>query len=81
VRVHEPLAAATTALDEPALAEFAAALEAFRAADWEKAEQRFAALAARIPDDGPTRYYRGLAASYRLEPPPAWTGAVLLTVK
>jgi adenylate cyclase len=81
VRVHEPLAAATTALDEPALAEFAAALAAFRAADWDEAELRFAALAARIPDDGPTRYYRGLAASYRLEPPPAWAGAVLLTVK
>jgi adenylate cyclase len=76
VGVREPLAAATAALDAQALAEFAAALAAFRAADWDEAELRFAALAARFPDDGPTRYYRGLAAGYRVDPPPDWAGAV-----
>lgn len=81
VRVHEPLVTATRVLDEGALAEFAVALATFRTADWDEAQRRFAALEGRIPDDGPTRYYRELAARYRLEPPLDWAGVVRLTVK
>jgi adenylate cyclase len=81
VAVHEPLAAGVCALDGVALAEFAAALAAFRAADWEDAAARFGALVARVPADGPSRYYEALATRYRREPPGDWTGAVRLGAK
>ncbi len=81
VAVREPLVTATVSLDERALAEFAAALSGFRAANWNEAHERFAALAARFPDDGPSRYYETLSARHRLDPPHDWTGAVRLTTK
>jgi hypothetical protein len=58
---------------EPAFAE---ALALFRCGDWNAAEQRFAALAARHPGDGPSRFYHELAARYRVAPPAEWRGAV-----
>jgi hypothetical protein len=81
VAVREPLAAVTTSLDEAALAAFAAALAAFRAASWDEAHQRFTALVAQLTDDGPSRYYAALASRYRLDPPMDWSGAVRLTTK
>jgi adenylate cyclase len=81
VGVCEPLAAAATRLDDSALAEFAAALAAFRGARWDEAQQRFGALVARFPDDGPSRYYDALASGYRLDAPRDWAGAVRLTIK
>jgi adenylate cyclase len=81
VRIHEPLAAARARLDEQMLAGFAAALAAFREARWAEAHERFAALAQRHGDDGPTRYYAALASQYLRDPPPTWSGAVIVTVK
>jgi adenylate cyclase len=80
VGVHEPLAAGV-ALDSDGLAAFAAALAAFRAASWPEAHERFAALAARFPADGPSRYYAALAARYGREPPVEWRGAVRVSAK
>jgi adenylate cyclase len=81
VAVHEPLAASAMSLDENALAEFAAALAAFRRANWEEAQTRFKALAARFPEDGPSHYYEALISDYRRNPPHDWAGAVRLTTK
>jgi hypothetical protein len=73
VAVHE--LAAAGASDED-LAAFASALDAFRRAEWGDAEERFRALVARLPEDGPSRFYLGLAERYRREPPAEWRGAV-----
>jgi adenylate cyclase len=81
VAVSEPLAAAAMSLDANALAEFAAALAALREANWEEAHSRFAALTARLPNDGPSRYYEALSSGYRRNPPHDWAGAVRLTTK
>ncbi len=81
VRVHEPLATARAGFDSSALTVFAAALAAFRAGQWGEAHELFAALAQRYRDDGPTRYYAALVEQYLREPPAAWNGAVVVTVK
>jgi adenylate cyclase len=80
VSVHEPLAAGV-ALDDDGLETFAAALAAFRSGSWREAHERFAALAARFPGDGPSRYYAALAASHAREPPVEWHGAVRVSAK
>ena len=81
VRIYEPLATARVAFDSSAFAAFAFALAAFRGGQWAEAHHRFAALAQRRFDDGPTRYYAELAQQYLREPPAAWNGAVIVTVK
>jgi adenylate cyclase len=81
VRVLEPLIAATCSLGDDGLAEFAKGLASFRAAAWREAYERFAALAARFPADGPSRYYNVAARGFLSEPPVAWTGAIRLTAK
>ncbi len=81
VRVHEPLAAAQIACDSSILSAFAVALAAFRAGQWTEAHKLFAGLTQRHRDDGPTRYYASLAQQYLREPPAAWSGAVIVTVK
>jgi adenylate cyclase len=81
VRVLEPLAASACKLDDDSLAEFAAAMVSFRAGEWRDAQQQFAALSARFPTDGPSRYYDLLAGEWRRTPPSTWTGAVRLTAK
>ena len=81
VRVLEPLSAAACQLDDEGLAAFARALAAFRAGAWQDACERFAALAARFPADGPSRYYDVAARGFLSEPPPTWAGAVRLTTK
>lgn len=75
VRVLEPITAAV-GLDGDALRAFATALAALRSGDWQRAHEGFAALAARFPADGPTRYYAVLSTTLREQPPAAWTGAV-----
>jgi adenylate cyclase len=80
VEVHELLASAG-GVDDDGLAAFAIALAAFRTGSWHEAADRFAALAARFPNDGPSRYYAALAAAYRREPPNEWRGAVRVDVK
>jgi adenylate cyclase len=80
VSVHEPLAV-VVALDDDDLETFAAALAVFRSASWAEAHERFAALAARFPADGPSRYYEALAASHRREPPAEWHGAIRVSAK
>lgn len=81
VRVLEPLAGAVCSLGDEGLAAFAAALAAFRAGSWSVAREQFAALGARFPADGPTRYYERTARAFLAEPPAAWSGAVRLTAK
>jgi adenylate cyclase len=80
VSVVEPMASGCR-LDSRGLAEFAAALAAFRQGDWSTAEEGFVALAARFPGDGPSRYYDALSRAMRHDPPPIWTGAVRITTK
>ena len=81
VRVHEPLATVRVGLDSSTLDAFAVALAAFRAGRWAEANELFGALARRYRDDGPTHYYAALAEQYLREPPAAWSGAVIVTVK
>jgi adenylate cyclase len=81
VTVFEPIFAGACALDAPSLAEFAAALAAFRRADWLSAVGGFGALAARYPGDGPSRYYDSLSRSMSQDPPANWTGAIRITAK
>jgi adenylate cyclase len=81
VRVLEPLAASRYELDAEALAAFATAMTAFRAGAWQVAHERFAALAARFPHDGPSAYYDALVRSWVGDPPASWTGAVRVTAK
>jgi adenylate cyclase len=81
VRVHEPLATARLGFESSTLAAFAAALAAFRAAEWAEAHELFSALAQSHRDDGPTRYYAALAEQYLRAPPMGWNGAVIVTVK
>lgn len=64
------------------LADFAGALAAFHAQRWQEAQTHFAALSARRPDDGPTRYFHQLCASFHQAPPPSpWDGAIRLAGK
>jgi adenylate cyclase len=77
VSVYEPLSV-DTPIDERA---FTAALGAVQAGRWHESHERFAALAARFPDDGPSRYYTALAAGYRAEPPHDWTGVQRVDLK
>ena len=81
VRVLEPLSAAVCALGDDGLAAFAQSLASFRAGAWREAHEGFAALAARFPDDGPSRYYSATAGAFLSAPPATWTGAVRLTAK
>jgi len=81
VRVFEPLASGAHGLDAQGLDAFATALAAFRRGDWEQAQDRFAALAERLPNDGPTRYYAALVATMRANPPAAWAGVIRVTAK
>jgi adenylate cyclase len=81
VAVLEPISGSRCGLDAPSLAEFAAALAAFRRGDWQAAQTGFAALAARYPSDGPCRYYDALSRSMKQEPPPNWSGAIRMTAK
>ena len=63
VRVLEPLAASGGQLDDESLAGVRGrARRRFARGAWQEAHERFAALAARLPDDGPSRYYERLAA-------------------
>lgn len=81
VRLYE-LSGTESGADEQRLREgFAAALERFRKADWERARQAFAELAERFPQDGPTRYYLGLAGQYCTHAPDSWDGAIAVSVK
>jgi adenylate cyclase len=81
VRVLEPITAAARPLDAEGLSAFAGALGAFRAGAWQEARERFDILAARFPEDGPSRYYSAAARAFLSEPPATWTGAVRLTAK
>jgi len=81
VGVFEPIAAAGCRLNDKSIEEFAAALAAFRRGDWQSAQDAFEALAARLPSDGPSRYYDAMSRAMRLDPPVSWTGVVRITAK
>ena len=81
VGVFEPIAEGGCRLDGRSIEEFAAALDAFRRGDWPAAQDGFAALAARFPGDGPSRYYDALSSAMRQAPPASWTGIVRITAK
>jgi len=81
VSVLEPIAETGCRLDSGSLAEFAAALAAFRRGDWSAAQHGFARLATRFPGDGPSRYYEALSRATGEERPANWTGAIRITAK
>jgi adenylate cyclase len=84
LRIHELLGIGEQPRldDRSELAEhFAQALSVFRDGSWREAERRFRALGARFPNDGPTRYYRDLSASYDAHPPTDWRGVIAVTIK
>lgn len=78
VTVHE---LAVDGLSDDDLADFAVALAAFRDAAWQDAGARFAALVARLPQDGPSRFYAELAERYLREPPSSWQCVVPAIVR
>lgn len=62
--------------------EFEEAMQSFEARDWPKALERFNALAAKRPADGPSRLYVGRCEAYLQDPPPDdWDGVFNLTSK
>ena len=67
---------------EEAMDHFAGGLAAYRASDWERAMQRFAAALELRPEDEPSRLYIERCRHYRETPPPAdWGGVWTLTEK
>ena len=67
---------------EEAMDCFATGLAAYRASDWERAIQRFAAALELRPDDEPSRMYIERCRHYREVPPPEdWGGVWTLTEK
>jgi len=67
---------------EEAMEHFAGGLAAYRACDWERAIQRFAAALESRSDDEPSRMYIERCRHYRKTPPPAdWGGVWTLTEK
>jgi adenylate cyclase len=67
---------------EEAMDHFAGGLAAYRACDWERAMQRFAAALELRSDDEPSRMYIERCRHYRETPPPAdWGGVWTLTEK
>ena len=63
-------------------ARFATALAAFRASRWQAAAEIFADLHREQPDDGPSRFYTDLCASYLANGPDSFeSGAVRLSGK
>jgi adenylate cyclase len=67
---------------EEAMDCFAGGLAAYRASDWERAIQRFAAALELRPDDEPSRMYIERCRHYRETPPPAdWGGVWTMTEK
>ena len=64
------------------LAQFAAALAAYRQRDWNQAIERFEALLARYPDDGPSHELLKRSHEYRREAPAAdWDGVYVMRTK
>ena len=64
------------------LAQFAAALAAYRRRDWDEAIDRFEALLARYPDDGPSHELLKRSHEYRREGPAAdWDGVYVMKTK
>jgi len=78
VRVHEVLARdGDAARQRSALAAFSRGIEAFRRRGWDEAERAFREAVEASGGDGPSRFYLGLCARYRDDPPGAeWAGAV-----
>jgi adenylate cyclase len=67
---------------EEAMDHFAGGLAAYRASDWERATQRFAAALELRPEDEPSRLYIERCRHYReTPPPPDWGGVWTLTDK
>lgn len=63
-------------------ARFEDALDAFRAARWSEAVERFDRIREHHGKDGPSEFYRSLAERYAEQPPPTgWDGVVTLTTK
>ena len=81
VRVHE-LVGAQPLEDAGWLADYAAALDAFRKGDFPAAIARLGPLLAARPEDGPGRWLKASAERLLAEPPPAdWRGVVVLDSK
>ena len=64
------------------LAQFAAALAAYRRRDWDEAIENFERLLARYPDDGPSHELLKRSHEYRREGPAAdWDGVYVMKTK
>jgi adenylate cyclase len=61
--------------------EFADGLEAYRAHDWDRAENHFKEALKIKPDDGPAAVFVERVRSLRNELPPAWDGVWRFTEK
>ncbi len=78
VRVHEVMGGDVGAAERQSAADgFARGLEAFRRRNWDEAERSFREADRVCGGDGPSRFYLGLCARHREDPPGAgWTGTV-----
>jgi adenylate cyclase len=83
VSIYELLAVASEAPRyDDLLAQFAAALAAYRRCDWDEAIECFEALLARYPDDGPAHELLKRSHEYRSEGPAAgWDGVYVMRTK
>ena len=62
--------------------EFQAALGEYRKSNWEKARERFQAVLARFPQDGPAKLYLDRCDTLSKNPPPeGWDGVYTMTTK
>jgi adenylate cyclase len=85
VTIYELLALKSEGLDEAtegAVAEYSAALTAYRAQDWDEAEARFTAAIARRGEDPPSAILLDRVKYYRDNPPGEdWNGVFVMTAK
>jgi len=77
VRIHELLSPfdELASVDADLRGEFASGLTAYRAQDWDRAEQQFKQCLRLKPDDGPTAVFVDRIRTMRADPPPTdWDG-------
>jgi adenylate cyclase len=83
LRVYELRAASQKGSNDTPILQnlFADALGEFRLARWSEAERAFARVLAHFPDDGPSRFYRRVAAKFSTQPPERWHGVLRIDAK
>jgi len=85
VSIHELLGDVDTPLPsdvQPLVEEYAAALAAYRARQWDRALAHLDRALGRVPGDGPSQVLRARVIAFRDAPPPVdWDGVWTLTDK